>query len=144
MGKAAPLLADLRPVIGRALAIVLVLPFVLLSLMAQGTMVIAGPTPPSFTVVLCGDHLPVEVVVDDDGSLITADEYQGKYNAPIPKTPKAPCDWSAHSHPMLDAASPMLGAQLPVMLMAEVTDAHDQRILRAEVLAPAARGPPAA
>jgi hypothetical protein len=58
----------------RAMALVLALPFVLLSLLAQGTMVAAGPTPDSFMVVLCGDHRPVEMVLDDSGDLVPIDE----------------------------------------------------------------------
>ncbi|MBD9529775.1 hypothetical protein [Paracoccus sp. PAR01] len=37
----------------RAMVLVMVLPFALLSLMAQGTMVAQGATPESFMVVLC-------------------------------------------------------------------------------------------
>jgi hypothetical protein len=127
----------------RALALLMVLPFVLLSLMAHGTMVAAGPTPQSFMVVLCADHLPVEMVLDDDGSVITADEYRARQDAPVPKTPKPPCDWSAHAQPVLETAPTVQSARLDAPRPVESAPAHDLRILRAQVLAPAARGPPA-
>ncbi|MDS9470265.1 hypothetical protein RGQ15_22220 [Paracoccus sp. MBLB3053] len=128
----------------RAVALVMVLPFVLLSLMAQGTMVAQGVTPESFMVVLCADHLPVEMVLDGEGNVVRADEYRAEHSQPVPKTPKPPCDWSVHAQPMLGAA-PMLPIVAAMMGQpADLAPAHDLRVLRAEVLAPSARGPPAA
>lgn len=143
VSRIAPSSASVRPACGRILALLMVLPFVLLSLMAQGTMVAAGPTPQSFMVVLCADHLPVEMVLDDDGSVITADEYRARQDAPVPKTPKPPCDWSAHAQPVLETAPTVQSARLDAPRPAEPAPAHDLRILRAQVLAPSARGPPA-
>lgn len=126
----------------RVVALLMALPFVLLSLMAQGTMVTAGPMPQSFMVVLCADHLPVAMVLDDDGNVVKADDYRAERNAPIPKTPKPPCDWSVHAQPVLESGPAVQSARLEAPRPAELTVAHDLRILRSQVLAPSARGPP--
>ncbi|SMO44651.1 hypothetical protein [Paracoccus laeviglucosivorans] len=126
----------------RLLALLAVLPFVLLSLMAQGTMVVKGPARESFMVVLCGDHLPVEMVVADDGTVIPADEYRAADDTPVPKAPKPACDWSAHAQPVL-AAGPLAAlAMLTNLLPADLHVTPAPRAHRAEVLTPLARGPP--
>ncbi|WP_157767292.1 hypothetical protein [Paracoccus yeei] len=132
------------PAPGRMLALVLVLPFVLLSLMAQGTMVAQGTTPDSFMVVLCADHMPVEMVLDEDGDVVPADEYRARQGEPVPKTPKPPCDWSVHAQPMLDAAPVPAVASVTLGRPADLVSAHALAVLRAEVLTPSARGPPVA
>lgn len=123
------------------MALVLALPFVLLSLLAQGTMVAAGPTPDSFMVVLCGDHRPVEMVLDDSGDLVPIDEYRGTH----PSTPPqgAPvCDWALHAQPVLDAAPPpVLPGQRLARPLSRLT-ALPQRAALAETPAALARGPP--
>lgn len=129
--------------LGRAMALLMVLPFVLLSLMAQGTMIASGPTPQSFMMVLCSDHLPVEMVLDEDGNVVTAKEYRSRQDAPVPKTAKPPCDWSLHAQPVLATAPPPPPVKPEAPRPAELAPAHDLRILRAQVLAPSARGPPA-
>ncbi|MFH5774506.1 hypothetical protein ACHFJ0_09650 [Paracoccus sp. NGMCC 1.201697] len=144
MRQSATSFARALPALGRAVALVLVLPFVLLSLMAQGTMVAQGATPQSFMVVLCADHVPVEMVLDADGNVVRADEHRAKQSEQVPKSPKPPCDWSVHAQPMLEASPvlPVVAAQIG--RPADPTAARDQRVLRAEVLAPSARGPPVA
>ncbi|WP_134680495.1 hypothetical protein [Paracoccus ravus] len=135
-------LAHCFPALGRAVALALVMPFVLLSLMAQGTMVAQGAAPESFMVVLCADHLPVEMVLDETGNVVPDDEYRTRQGEPVSQTPKPPCDWSFHAQPVLEGlpmlplvtASPAGSSALAPRL--------DLRMLRAEVLAPAARGPP--
>lgn len=120
----------------------LALPFVLVSLMAQGTMVTAGPTPDSFMVVICGDHQPVEMVLNDDGDIVPLEEYRSGHHLPVPNSPKPPCDWSLHAQPMLDA-TPVQGlATLGTARPADMPVLPDLRVLRAQVLAPQARGPP--
>lgn len=143
MSRIAPSTARIRPACRRVLALVMVLPFVLLSLMAQGTMVAAGPTPQSFMVVLCADHLPVEMVLDDDGSVVTAAEYRARQDAPLPKTPKPPCDWALHAQPALDGAPVLVSARPEAFCPAALAPTPDLRLLRAQVLGPLARGPPA-
>lgn len=119
-----------------------IVPFIALSLMAQGTMVAAGPTPNSFMVVLCGDHQPVEMVLDDDGTVVPADEYRSGHHLPVPKTSKAPCDWSLHAQPMLEAAPLLAHAVLNMARPADLPAMPALRVLRAQILAPLARGPP--
>lgn len=142
MPSLAPFSVRCLPDFGRAIALVMVLPFVLLSLMAQGTMIARGPTPQSFMMVLCSDHLPVEMVLDKDGNVVTAKEYSSRQDAPVPKTPKPPCDWSLHGQPVLATAPPLQPTKPEAPRPAELAPAHDMRILRAQVLAPSARGPP--
>lgn len=120
----------------------MLMPFVLLSLMAQGTMVAAGPQPDSFMLVLCADHLPVRMVLDDDGNVVRADEYQSPHDLPVPKTPKPACDWSLHAQPVI-GMQPTLGADMLFSQRpADLSLATAARVLRAEILAPSARGPP--
>lgn len=133
-----------RPALGRLLALVMVLPFVLLSLLAQGTMVAQGATPESFVVVLCADHLPVEMVLDEDGDVVPADEYRARHDQPVPTTPKPPCDWSVHAQPMLDVAPIPVIAAVTLGRPADLVPAQGLNVRRAEVLTPSARGPPVA
>ncbi|MBD9529776.1 hypothetical protein [Paracoccus sp. PAR01] len=83
-------------------------------------------------------------MLDDDGNVVKADEYRAQQNVPVPKTPKPPCDWSVHAQPMLEAAPLLPIVALNLDRAADLMPARDLRVLRAEVLGPSARGPPAA
>lgn len=131
-----------RIALGRGIAAMLLLPFVLLSLLAQGTMVTAGPTPDTFMVVLCGDHRPVEMVLDETSNVVPASEYHGKHQMPEPAGMKPACGWAVHAQPMLDAAPPPTVAVRAIARPASLSKVLPLRVLRAEVLAPLARGPP--
>lgn len=144
MPNVAPQSAYANSAFCRVIGLIMVLPFVLLSLMAQGTMVSAGPTPNSFMVVLCDEHLPVEMVIDEQGRVVKADEYRARQDAPVPKTLKPSCDWAGHAQPVVADPPTVQAARLNVPRPAELVAHYDFRTLRAQVLAPSARGPPAA
>lgn len=82
----------------RAAALIMLIPFLLLSLMAQGTMVAPGASPQSFMMVLCGDHAPVEMVLDDQGNVVPKDAQGDR-----PSKAAAPCAWAAHAQGALIA-----------------------------------------
>lgn len=113
----------------------MLLPFVLLSLLPAGTMAASGADGPR--VVLCVGDGVVEMVLAADGSLQPAQPPTDGGHAPA-------CGWALHGQPLLAAA----GAPAPAFTAAELSlpppDATAPAVLRAEVLAPAARGPPAA
>lgn len=140
MQPATPL--TVRFILRQMALVVLLLPFVLLSLMAQGTMVIRAPGPDSFMMVLCGEHVPVAMVIDDGGNVIPADEYAASDQDPIPAKPKQPCDWAMLGQVAL--ADPGQAMPVPGLAFRAADLAEDlpAQILRAEVLAPSARGPP--
>ena len=131
-----------RTPLGRVIAGLLLLPFLLLSLMAQGTMVTAGPTQDTFMVVLCGDHRPVEMVLDESGNVVPAAEYRGKHQLPDPGGMKPACGWAVHAQPMLDSAPLPTITTRTLLRPANLSSVLPLRVLRAEVLAPLARGPP--
>lgn len=120
----------------------MLLPFLLLSLMAQGTMVTAGPTPDTFMVVLCGDHRPVEMVLDDSGNVVPAAEYRGQHQLPDSPGMKPACGWAVHAQPMLDAAPPPVVPTRNLSRPARLSTMLPLRVLLAQALAPSARGPP--
>lgn len=120
----------------RALGWLLVLPFLLFSLIGQGTMLAAGPDN-RLTVVLCSGEGLVDMVVAVDGSLIPADE-----DRPDPHHDNPVCDWAIHAQSAPGPAAAT--APLPHLLLQPARHAphvalHERRIA---VLAPAARGPP--
>lgn len=122
--------------------LLLVLPFVMLSLMAQGTMVVRAEGPQSFMMVLCGDHDPVAMVIDDDGNVIPADEYTSPDHGPIPAKDKQACDWAVLTQPALAGGVQPLALPFADARAADLVAALPARALRAEILTPAARGPP--
>ncbi|MDF3605231.1 hypothetical protein PE067_03080 [Paracoccus sp. DMF-8] len=124
--------------------LLLALPFVMLSLLAQGTMVVRAEGPQSFMMVLCGDHDPVAMVIDDDGHVIPADEYAAPGDAPVPASDKQPCDWAVLGQPALADLGDALPLPFASARRADLVAALPAQILRAEVLTPAARGPPQA
>lgn len=120
----------------------MLLPFVLLSLMAQGTMVTAGPTPDTFMVALCGDHQPVEMVLDDSGNVVPAAEYRGKHQLPESGGTTPACGWAVHAQPALDTTPPVVVPTRTLARPVSLSTVLPQRVLLAQVLAPLARGPP--
>ncbi|MDS9470008.1 hypothetical protein RGQ15_20875 [Paracoccus sp. MBLB3053] len=134
--------APALPAFRRAVGFLLVVPFLMLSLIAQGTMVTSGPTPQSFMMVLCGAHEPVAMVIDDQGNVIPAAE-QDQDGGPVPKKSKSPCDWSSHAQPLLVGVGTMPVERADAGSL-DLAPLPEQRLLRAEILTPSARGPPTA
>lgn len=130
-----PQRARLTP--GRALRWLLLVPFLMLATMSQGTMIEAAPAG-GVRIVLCTGTGMVDAIMTPDGQ-VHPDDQPGRGGHP--GTP--PCDWALHGQsvlasPAVDMASPRFreldadfGTDIPLHLR------------RAEVLTPAARGPPA-
>lgn len=126
--------------------LLLVLPFVLLSLMAPGTMAATGPDGQVHIVICAGDG-PMDMVMLADGTLIPAsDAALGEGAAPSGGDDHGAhhtsCAWAVHAQPVLEtlavlAPGPVLRVT-PVGYVAPVAQHHR----RLAVLAPSARGPP--
>lgn len=114
----------------------------MLSLLAQGTMVVRTDGPQSFMMVLCGDHDPVAMVIDGDGNVIPAGEYAAPGDAPVPAKDKQPCDWAVLAQPALADLGQTLPLPFAPARAADLVAALPAQVLRAQILTPAARGPP--
>ncbi len=116
----------------------LVLPFVLLSLMAPGTMAATG-TDGQIHIVICAGDGPMDMVMLEDGSLrpATDAEQSGGHGAHHDS-----CPWAVHAQPVLAGASVLAPGPVlrvtPVAYVVPVAQHHRRRA----VLAPTARGPP--
>lgn len=125
---------------GRMLWCVLaILPFLMASLIAQGTMLAAGPDD-RVAVVLCIDGSPVPMLMAADGTVhpVTDDRHGSTHQAPDI------CQWSAHAQPLIAA----LPGWSPEPAQAEITL---RRVIppgalsrQTEIPIALARGPPAA
>ena len=119
----------------KLLALVLLVPFLALSLLKPGTM-LAPDAQGRMMVVLCGDSVPVEMAVAADGTLIPVAEL------PAHAGDHQPCGWAPHAQPLLAAAA--AGPGLPLRR----AGAPDRAPSRVAALSPAppppplARGPP--
>ncbi|WP_134678846.1 hypothetical protein [Paracoccus ravus] len=82
----------------RAIAALVLLPFLALSLIHAGTMPASDATG-RITLVLCGSDGPVEMVVAPDGTVTPASEQ----SRPASEPPE--CIWSLHTQPALSDAS---------------------------------------
>ncbi len=124
--------------LGRLAQLLLVLPFVLLSMMAPGTMAATGADGEVHIVICAGDG-PVDMVMLEDGSLRPASEETPGHGAPHDT-----CAWAVHAQPVLsflpdEAMGPILRVT-PAVHFVHVAQHHRRRA----VLAPTARGPPGA
>lgn len=110
-----------------------VLPFMLLSLVLPGTMLVRDAQG-GVTVVLCAGDGPVEMRVAPDGSLV-----------PVEKPPHADahvCDWAPHARVAALGAG-LEAPPVPVTLLsAGLRPAAAAHLRHADPLAPVARGPP--
>lgn len=121
---------------GPALRWLLLVPFLMLAMIGQGTMIEAAPAG-GIRIVLCTGDGMVDAIMTPDGQ-VRPDDQPGRGGHPD----TAPCDWALHGQSLL--AVP--GADLDPPMIREL-DAHPAVVIplhvrRAEVLAPAARGPP--
>ncbi|UXU76535.1 MULTISPECIES: DUF2946 family protein [unclassified Paracoccus (in: a-proteobacteria)] len=119
--------------------LLLLVPFLLLSLMAQGTMLTRDPGGQQVLVVLCGDHQPTSMILAADGSLRPdagrghgAGDWAGEV-----------CVWATtHGQPMLALSEPpLLPERLPHLLRRPAPETGSQLRLR-PILAALARAPP--
>ncbi|PYE84871.1 hypothetical protein DFP88_102675 [Pseudoroseicyclus aestuarii] len=118
---------------GRALAWLLLLPFLLLSLLPLGTMATAGPNGPS--IVLCTGEGPLEVVQAPDGSLRPAPPHRHESH---------PCAWAVHAQAADQPAPVQLPLPAPVHHAAYLSPGDEAAPRAAGPRAPSARDPPAA
>lgn len=125
-----------RSEILRALALFLLIPFLCSTLVPPGTMP-ARDAQGRVTVILCGDDLPVQMVLAADGSLTPA-QAPGEG----PDLAIQPCLWSHHAQPILSPDD----APLPAPRVARTLDLPSLPATLPVVVrppAPVARGPPA-
>lgn len=126
-----------HPAFGRARLLLFwlaLLPFLGLSLLAQGTMLERG-VDDRLTVVLCLPEGAVEVMIGPDGNPVPVDKASHGGDVDI-------CDWAIHGQPMLDALLPPLAGHVPVELRLTLLPPAPDHARRLAVLAPSARGPP--
>lgn len=109
----------------------LVVPFLLLSLVSQGTM-LAQDAQGGVTVVLCSGDGLVEMVLDPDGGL----------RDKAPGSAHQPCDWSLHAQAAMAHADAALRVPPEPPILQNFRPAPPDHLRRAEILAPSARGPP--
>ncbi len=119
----------------RVLGWLLVLPFVMFATIGQGTMIDTGPDGPR--VVLCTEAGMVEMVMSGDGALTPAGDDRQDHSGDVA------CDWALHGQSALTAAAATGAAPVLLELAAEYSLHIPLHDWRAEVLTPAARGPPA-
>ncbi|MDF3605010.1 hypothetical protein PE067_01850 [Paracoccus sp. DMF-8] len=115
------------------------LPFLMASLIAQGTMLTAGPDD-RVAVVLCIDGSPVPMLMAADGSVAPATQ-----DAPGSGR-KAPdlCQWIAHGQPLIEmrAGWPPQPAQAEITLRRMIAPGALSR--QTDIPIALARGPPVA
>lgn len=115
---------------------VALLPFLVLSMIAPGTMadVDSNGRP---TLVICSGQGPLRVIVQVDGSVPSSD----KSGAPVSHAAQD-CPWAFHAHLVVNSLPAVLGAMIriaaPVGSIAAMSE-HEQRVA---VLGPSTRGPP--
>lgn len=111
----------------------LVLPLVFFALFSPGTML---ETPPQggVWIVLCTGEGMVEAVMTPDGR-ITQDQGSDHDGG-------LPCDWALHGQSVLASAGTVVDAPLLLELTFRHVGTVPMHVRRAEVLTPAARGPP--
>lgn len=121
---------------GRALRWLLLVPFLMLATISQGTMIEAAPAG-GMRIVLCTGDGMVDAIMTPDGQVHRADE-PGRGGHPG----TAPCDWALHGQSVL--ASPAIDMIPPLVRELDADHGIDipLHVRRAEVLTPAARGPP--
>ena len=114
---------------------IMIVPFLFLATISQGTMLEAGPA--GVRIVLCTGDGMVEAVMAADGQVRSVnDADHGGHPQP------QPCDWALHGQAALADEGP---APLPMLLLELGADyvidipLHARRV---DVLTPAARGPP--
>lgn len=132
-----------RAALSRPLALGLLLPFLLLSLVHPGTMP-ARDALGHVTMILCGSDQPVDMVIASDGTVspaTTAEDAGGKVPGGTGTDPHG-CAWAPHGAALL-GLDPVAIA-LPVAALAGLADAALPRApARGRDLPPwRARGPP--
>ncbi|MCQ0971327.1 hypothetical protein MLD63_12930 [Paracoccus sp. TK19116] len=120
----------------RAFGWLLLLPFLLFATISQGTMLQAGPA--GVRIVLCTGDGVVEAIMAPDGQVHRIDD-----NAPADHPQTSTCDWALHAQPSMSDGGPALIAAPMLALRTAYSIDVPFSARRAEVLTPAARGPPA-
>lgn len=121
--------------VARWLGVIAILPFALLSLLSAGNMLTHDPGR-GVIVILCIDGAPVEM-------LMTADDLADKATPVQDHDGKnGPCQWAPHGQPLLQAAAPDISLPIRLELTPDLVSGVVFHARRAEVLTPAARGPP--
>lgn len=115
---------------------VLLLPFLLVSLLGDNTM-LAKTSDSRVVVVLCTGVSQVEMVWAEDGSLKPAGDVPRKDH-----DSSGPCDWMMVTQQAVNAESLDVPAFEPVPLMNHLSIGQPLHARRMAVLAPSARGPP--
>ncbi|WP_148043617.1 hypothetical protein [Paracoccus methylarcula] len=120
----------------RLAVMVLFLPFLLVSLLGDGTM-LAKTGDDRVVVVLCTGGDQVEMVWAQDGSLVPLDEAPlGDHDVP------GPCDWNLVAQNAISAEPAALPPFEPVLFANRLWIDRPLHARRIDVLAPSARGPP--
>ncbi|MFT4012551.1 MAG: hypothetical protein QM682_03925 [Paracoccus sp. (in: a-proteobacteria)] len=122
------------------------LPFMLLSLMAPGTMPVPDPAGQSFLIVLCAGHAPVRMVLDAQGNVVPLDELPAREKDASGARSGLPCAWAAaHGQPLFLARGAAQAAVIvppPRPMQTGAAPAAAPRLALAP--RPMARGPPPA
>jgi len=110
------------------------LPFVLLSLMAPGTMTV--PTADGLPkIVICTGDGPLEMVVGDDGAFQLPDDQPAERDNPD-------CAWAYHGQSALDHSAPVVAAAVLLRAPVRHVVVPDQVRQRLNLFAGFARAPP--
>lgn len=113
----------------------LVLPFLFFATISQGTMLEAGPA--GMRIVLCTEDGMVDAVMAADGQVHRMDD-----PAPGDHPVLHPCDWALHAQAALADGVPVADAPPLLALRVDYLVDIPLHARRADVLTPAARGPP--
>ena len=125
-----------RVVLARAARWILLLPFLVFATFSQGTMLDAA-VDGGLRIVLCTGDGEVEAMMAPDGSLrpvdaADRDDHSGDLV----------CDWALHAQPALDTEPVAVDPPLILELRSRYAIDVPLHLRRADVLTPAARGPP--
>ena len=124
------------PLVRRFAVAILLLPFLLVSLLSDGTMVTKA-SDDRVVVVLCTGTSQVEMVWAADGSLKPADDAP-----PTDHNNSSPCDWMMVAQQAVTAGPLDVPAFKPVLRANRLSPGQSLHARRMAVLAPSARGPP--
>lgn len=120
----------------RITVMVLLLPFLLVSLLGDGIM-LAKAGDSRVVVVLCTGSDQVEMVWAEDGSLVPLDEAPaGDHDKP------GPCDWNLAAQNAISAEAAALPPFEPILFANRLSIERPLHARWINVLAPSARGPP--
>ncbi|WP_405401908.1 DUF2946 family protein [Paracoccus sp. Ld10] len=114
----------------------LLVPFLMLATISQGTMIEAAPMG-GMRIVLCTGDGMVDAIMTADGQVHRDDE-PGRHD----HSGNPPCDWALHGQSAVAAPAVDLAPLRTQELDADHGVDIPLHVRRAEVLTPAARGPP--